>query len=195
MHGGSSAEAVAPGCDPGPRGFESRLSPDDYWLAGLLEGQGQFHKVNTGNAVRYPEILFKMTDRDVIERVADLWGNRISTETPRREGWKSVHRVNLRGCPAVDVMLRLRPIMGQRRQEQIDRAIDGFETTRRRLRPSEREEIARRLHAGERAPALAAEYRIAREHVYRLARAARGSSASTLATTERRSDGSRPGGG
>ena len=43
-HGGSGAIGSTPVCDSGEYGFEPRLSPDDYWLAGLLEGEGSFMK-------------------------------------------------------------------------------------------------------------------------------------------------------
>jgi hypothetical protein len=67
-----------------------------------------------------------MTDLDVIERVADLFGLAYVTATdPRNDRWKPSYRVQLRGQRAVDLMLALRPLMGKRRQGQIDVAISS----------------------------------------------------------------------
>src|SRR5262245_20148534 len=77
--GGSSAEAVAPGRDPGARGFESRLSPQEYWLAGLLEGEGAFMVTKQG---QQPRPVVSMTDEDVIARVAEMWGTAEAAAPP-----------------------------------------------------------------------------------------------------------------
>lgn len=106
---------------------------DLHWLAGYLEGEGSF--VAGGN--RSPEsglygticICVSSTDRDVIERVAELFGNNkvynMLTHTyvgsfPNR---KPQFRAQLGGDPAVRLMLELRPLLGERRKHQIGKAI------------------------------------------------------------------------
>jgi len=77
-------------------------------------------------------------------------------------------------------MLQLKPLMGMRRQQQIEAAIaarNAALSTRRRsnykLTPAQRRSIAERLDNGERAVDLAAEFGIAREYVYRAAKRGR----------------------
>jgi hypothetical protein len=123
-----------------------------------------------------------MTDRDVIERVSQLIGAGIYAvpNARRNPAWRPSYRVILRSNRAVTLMLLLKPLMGARRQAQIEAAIAARETalsTRRRsnykLTPDQRKNIAERLDGGERAVDLAAEFRISREYVYRAARRGR----------------------
>lgn len=67
-------------------------------------------------------------------------------------------------------MERIAPLMGARRRDQIGRAIAGYDTKRRRLRQSERDAIIAGFRSGRRAVELADEFRVRREHVYRLVR-------------------------
>jgi len=123
-----------------------------------------------------------MTDKDVIERVSRLLGAGIYVvPTARRNSvWKPSYRVILRSNRAVQLMLQLKPLMGMRRQQQIEAAIaarNAALSTRRRsnykLTPAQRRSIAERLDNGERAVDLAAEFGIAREYVYRAAKRGR----------------------
>jgi hypothetical protein len=177
---GSSSIGRAPGCDPGDEGFEPPLSPQSlYWLAGLLEGEGSFLKPPPSKPTRVI-LSIEMTDRDVLERVADLLGVGVydvpSTERTRR--WRPSHRVILHNEKAARLMRELRPLMGSRRQHQIDAALAAREaalSTRNhpRLNVRHYREIARRLAAGERAVDLSAEFGITREYVYRVAKRGR----------------------
>ncbi len=99
-----------------------------YWLAGILEGEGSFLK-GPPSAPNRPVISMLSTDEDVIAKVASLmnvsyWG-RLSEEF-ERNGWKKPYAVHLRGSRAVELMLILKPLMGTRRQQQIEKAIEGF---------------------------------------------------------------------
>jgi hypothetical protein len=105
-----------------------------------------------------------MTDSDVVERAAKLLGaaSRHQHQPARyaEKGWKPVFIVGVRGARAVEVMRDLYPLMGQRRQAQIDRALATY-TPPRQLQISEADarELARRYHAGDRRPtALGQEY-------------------------------------
>ena len=74
-HGGSSSIGRALGCDPGDEEFEPPLSPQSlYWLAGLLEGEGSFLKPPLSKPTRVI-LSVEMTDRDVLDHVADLLGS------------------------------------------------------------------------------------------------------------------------
>ena len=170
IHGDSGAIGSAPACGAGGRGFEPRLSPDDYWLAGLLEGEGSF--MRTGERYgRRPIVRVQMTDRDVVARVAAMWGVAVVPGGKQRfEHYKPTFIAKVSGDRGADWMRRLRPLTGERRRVQIDVAIDGWASPRRLLHPYEKEEIVTALRSGERAPVLAARYGIKRESVYRVAR-------------------------
>lgn len=90
-----------------------------HWVAGLLEGEGCFSMTGRSACV-----VCKMNDRDVIERLHKLMGiGRVYTHTytNKRYGeqmawmWKVARREEV-----VEVMNRLRPLMGQRRGSRID---------------------------------------------------------------------------
>lgn len=108
-------------------------SPTDelalHWLAGLLEGEGTF-----ADARGYPELSVTMCDRDVLERAASILG--IVTVLPRSieqvatRGWSPQFKIGLCGSRAATWMRTLRPLMGERRRGQIDRALAGYHPIR-----------------------------------------------------------------
>lgn len=161
----------APGCGPGSGGFDSPLSPQEWWLVGLLEGEGSFIK-GPPSRPSSPIIQLQMTDRDVA-RAAEVMGTYVyACRYKAKAHHKSTYRAFLIGERAVDLMKRLQPHMGERRQEQISAALECWSGWRasKILGEERRRTIAARRHAGERAVDLAAEYGIAREYVYALAR-------------------------
>jgi hypothetical protein len=95
---------------------------DLHWLAGLLEGEGTF-VAGPPSAPRSPGVQLSMADRDVMERAAALLGCGVSVVPARREGWRTAYCARVRGARAVRWMQLLRPLMGRRRQQQIDRAL------------------------------------------------------------------------
>ena len=97
-----------------------------YWLAGLLEGEGSFLK-GPPSSPNQPVLTLSMTDQDVIARVAGLLGLRYAKNRARLSHWKPYFSIHQRGLPAVRMMQRLRPLMGQRRREQIDAAVSSYE--------------------------------------------------------------------
>jgi hypothetical protein len=99
---------------------------DRYWLAGLLEGEGSFLK-GPPSAPRYPVLSLQMTDEDVVVRVATMFGRKASRWQPRDQRWLPTYLVRVTGAKAVAWMAALRPLMGQRRQSQIDRAVASYE--------------------------------------------------------------------
>ena len=95
---------------------------DRHWLAGLLEGEGSF-VAGPPSRPNAPQIALQMCDEDVVERVSALLGTRYYECRARKLHHKVSWGVHLRGERAVHLMLKLRPLLGQRRREQIDRAI------------------------------------------------------------------------
>lgn len=92
-----------------------------HWLAGLLEAEGCFI---TGSPCepRTPTALINMTDRDVMQVVADCFGSTVMNQ-PVAADRKAMYRTSLRGGSAVSLMKLIQPLMGIRRQQQIERAI------------------------------------------------------------------------
>jgi hypothetical protein len=98
---------------------------DLLWLAGWLEGEGSFLAPPPSDP-RRPRVVAQSRDLDVVARAAQLVGvSPIPTSDARRRnrGWSLTYEVLKRGQGAVELMRALRPVMGARRQTQIDRAL------------------------------------------------------------------------
>jgi hypothetical protein len=113
------------------------LTSQLQWLAGLLEGEGSFF-AGPPSKPNGAGISIEMVDRDVIEKVAQIFQTTL-VECGLRQHWQQTYRAQLRGRRAIELMTELRPIMSQRRQQQIDRAVASFRPDRnhwtRRERP------------------------------------------------------------
>ena len=97
---------------------------EEHWLAGLLEGEGTFLHPPP-SAPTQPAVVVQMYDRDVVDHV------RVVMRSSALYGWVPKKRPNtvvwftrLKGGRAVELMERMRPLLGDRRQRQIDRALD-----------------------------------------------------------------------
>lgn len=95
------------------------------WMAGYLEGEGCF---SLGRG-RYVQIFVASTDRDVIERVSDLWGG-THIGVQRQAGTlpqsgapspnaQTLWRTSLSGKRADALLRAVKPLMGQRRRARI----------------------------------------------------------------------------
>lgn len=141
--------------------------PDLAWLAGLLEGEGHF--LRGGVRVR-------MTDRDVVERAGTMMGTRPRVERARRPNWAPVWEAAAVNAAGRELARRLWPLLGQRRQRQVDAMAGAVVASPTGVRtiPAERaarnREIARRILDGETGPALAAEYAMTHQNVYYIAK-------------------------
>lgn len=104
---------------------------DLYWLAGWLEGEGSFMgKCGTQTKCT---IQAACTDEDVIIRVASLFDRdyqKLNRRPNGKDHWKEVYRTTLHGEAAKELMLKLSPLMGKRRQEQIKKAIDSYQPSK-----------------------------------------------------------------
>jgi hypothetical protein len=122
---------------------------DLAWLAGLIEGEGTF-LAGPPSAPRTPAVQLSMVDRDVVERAGSLLEAGVQVIRSRRQNWRTAYSVRVRGMRAVLWMKRLRPLMGARRQAQIDRALASYAPDPRRVMNEERAAAAlRALGAGE----------------------------------------------
>ena len=142
------------------------------WLAGLLEAEGTFLAPPPSNP-RSPVMRCMMTDRDVIERVAKLFGTGVAVHSKGEH--RTAYAATLKGVGAVALMRDLKPIMGSRRRAAIERAISAHVPPRYKLCFTDAEEIRKRAAEGEPVARLARSYRVApqtirpilQRHIYR----------------------------
>jgi hypothetical protein len=107
--------------------LEPIAQEDLHWLAGLLEGEGSFLS-GPPSSPHLPSLQVVMADEDVMLRVGRLLGRRVYRIKPRRSHWQMTFTVRMKGLRAVEWMQRLRPLMGERRRAQIDRAIGSYKS-------------------------------------------------------------------
>ncbi len=144
---------------------------DLVWLAGLLEGEGYFAP-GPPSIPDHPVIQLCMTDRDIIERVANLWGTNYIGEANRGEGWNTAYRIFKRGYPAVELMLELYPLMGERRKQQIEKAVRsaslrGKGDWKRRIWPKDEAKIRSYREKGLTFSEIAEKYSVTRSTIWR----------------------------
>lgn len=109
---------------------------DLHWLAGLLEGEGNFGRKHNrradGPGYSYPLIQVEMTDRDIIERARLMLGARnVYERKPQSEKHKTKWQTRISGAAAFGWMLTLYPLMGDRRRCQIRAAILNYLSRKR----------------------------------------------------------------
>lgn len=92
------------------------------WLAGLLEGEGCFSYRRDRDI---PVVEVKMTDLDVINRVAMLVGRTVTPIPPASDRHQPQYRVRTQGDPARELMRALLPHMGRRRSARIEELLAG----------------------------------------------------------------------
>jgi hypothetical protein len=126
--------------------------PAFVWLAGLLEGEGTF-LAPPPSEPRYPLVSCRMTDLDVIELAAGVFGTSIQAIDKGR--YRTEFATTLKGSRAVELMRALRPMMSGRRQAAIDRALRTYSAPERKLSFDLAEEIRQRNEGGETAASLA----------------------------------------
>lgn len=100
-----------------------------HWLVGILEGEGTFLR-GAPSRPGAPILRVSMTDRDVVERVANLLGRAVVRLRRRKPHHKLPYATTIKGAPAVQVMYAVRPFLGKTRELQIDLAISSWQTRR-----------------------------------------------------------------
>lgn len=100
---------------------------DVAWLAGLLEGEGWFGDAGRTRGGRHAVVRVRMTDRDVVERVAIAMGGvKVQPAPGRKPGYKDTYRAQVCGRRAVELMRTVRPHMGDRRGARIDELLEVY---------------------------------------------------------------------
>lgn len=90
------------------------------WLAGLLEGEGSFVWHKTIRDKGRPRIQISMCDKDIIARVANYFNATLSGpygpyKTQKQPYWYT----HCSGKRAIEWMMTIFPLMGERRKIQI----------------------------------------------------------------------------
>ncbi len=101
------------------------VSNEFYWLAGLLEGEAAFVS-GSPSSPNIPKIVVHMTDRDIVERVAKIFGTKVQSRRVRNPRWKPQYCTTLTGFEAVELMSLLQPQMGERRSFRIDKILKSY---------------------------------------------------------------------
>jgi ribosomal protein L30E len=100
----------------------SKIRDEIIWLAGLLEGEGCFSFLSN-----LPVIQLNMTDKDVVERAAQIFKvpvyrydtNKYNNSTV----CKDQYRIRISGARAVGIMFSIYSSMGNRRKDKINQVI------------------------------------------------------------------------
>lgn len=104
-----------------------------------------------------------MTDRDVIERVTFIFGRAI--QSIDKGPYKTEYATTIKGAPAASLMRMLRPLMGDKRQAAIDRALACFSPRETILSLDAAEEIRHRHRANQSKASLAREFGVSRHTI------------------------------
>lgn len=145
---------------------------DMYWLAGLLEGEGSFLKAApSARSSTQIVISLQMTDRDIIEKVADLFGTScVKGSAPLKSHWKQCYTTRVKGSKAAEIMRLLYPFMGERRKRQIEEALKNYVDFVPRLSYDDIVTISERYKTGEPQNSIAKDYGLDRTTVSYYAR-------------------------
>jgi hypothetical protein len=136
-----------------------------------LEGEGTFLKP-VPSSPRLVIVRVSMTDRDVVARAAHLMGVGVASFKPKNPKHQPVWIATVKGTRARELMLTLKPLMGERRRSQIDAALTAAKPIRPgdgpKLSLKQAREIKLRSFSGERAVDLAIEFGVSKWLVYRI---------------------------
>lgn len=91
------------------------------WLAGIIEGEGCFY-VNRKD--KCPMIRVKMGDRDVVERVAGMWGSSVGFAKDNRRNHSDMYTASVYGHAALAWMRKVYAMMGLRRKAKVLEILD-----------------------------------------------------------------------
>jgi len=137
------------------------------WLAAYLEGEGSF-LMGPPSSPNLPKVTFQTTDEDIAQRVATWWSVKAHPAVAKKAEWKNTWRVTLIGRRAVELMDAVRPLMGKRRQGQIDAAINSYHPQARKIDPTTLEAILEDLATGMNQTLIGTKYGLCRGTICRI---------------------------
>jgi hypothetical protein len=119
------------------RKVNNMIRPIDIaWLAGLLEGEGCFFQNKSGTA---PQISLAMIDKDTIKRASFIfglggWCRRMTPDSSDIIGTrKNKYVFTIGGNEAIQWMMTLYSLMGERRKSKIKSILDSWKSNSRSL--------------------------------------------------------------
>jgi hypothetical protein len=112
--------------------YKIKVSTRDLdWLAGLLEGEGCFGAYPQKSRLG-PRLIIElgMTDKDVVERAANILGSSVYAQQKSKSmgpNTKTYYRARVKHRRAAAWMKMLYPLMGKRRKDKIQKALQIWE--------------------------------------------------------------------
>ncbi len=105
-------------------------STELHWLAGILEGEGSFYVGKTPNGAPRIRIQCIMTDEDIIRRMHQITGiGNVTFKKQNNPKWADTWCWSVTYSEDVATLAQtLKPLMGQRRNLQIDKLLKTHET-------------------------------------------------------------------
>ncbi|QAY08779.1 hypothetical protein SEA_BOOMERJR_129 [Streptomyces phage BoomerJR] len=91
---------------------------DIAWFAGLFEGEGTFMIQKKGTYAA--GLAIQMTDKDVLERVASLFGGNVGIAYEAKNNWKTCYRWICSVDEADKIIKKIYPYLGERRRDKAD---------------------------------------------------------------------------
>lgn len=142
---------------------------DKYWLSGLFEGEATFF----AQTEKYPlGLCIQMTDEDIIKKVCEIIGTKYYMPTKPKEHYKQTYKTNLRGKPALNIMLQILPLMGERRSKKIKECVAShLEKPRGKISIEQRKDIINLRKKGVQIMELAEKFNISKWRIYQILRA------------------------
>lgn len=97
---------------------------DFVWLSGLLEGDGSFYGKPSSTG-KVPVVKLAMTDRKIVQEASEILGVNVGKPYRNHGSTKDVYKIDVQGYGGAKLMMKLRPLMGPERQDQIDRVLQN----------------------------------------------------------------------
>jgi hypothetical protein len=94
------------------------------WTAGLLEGEGSFRNKTHGHV---PIVECEMTDKDVIEKLQEIWGGKIYFYPARKSHYKDTWTWHISGEDAAQIMNTILPFMFERRSSKMQTVLFNWQ--------------------------------------------------------------------
>lgn len=95
------------------------------WLAGIIEGEGAIGaKYQARGRTNQVRLVVQMADRDIIERVADIWGAKVrevKRHSKFKDHYKTQYATEICGGRADSIIEIIGSLLGERRMEQIQK--------------------------------------------------------------------------
>lgn len=103
-----------------------------------------------------PIVVCRMTDRDIVEKLAAEFGTSVATIDRGRH--RTEYAATLKGSRAIDFVNDIKPLMGNRRSQAIDLMADAFRPRVRKLDYRDAVAIRQRSAGGEQPAKIARHY-------------------------------------